>query len=251
MKNSMNNNAPADVVGTGSRGWPLALHVAACAMVRQMATGHKRRGADQRAARYDARFDDATVWDVLADVYTEYAPRLFAHPSRQYEPTSDACRLFVGMAKQRLSERTKGMKDTVTGKHQPRRGSARQGSMSYIAHLDADVALAEHEAHGEAVASDYDVHDATARALGRLPVDLQPTARHMLLCGSATVPDGVARATWFRRVADVRQAMKRLLPAVGIEAEERAEPRKRDTRSAGRPLVPVNGSLEPVALGRG
>lgn len=244
-----NTNTPADVVGTGNEGWPLVLHVAACTLSRQMATGHRKRGEDQRADRYNARIDESTVWDAMADTWLRFADRMHAHPTRSYQPTAGASRLMVGMSKMALADRESGRRDVVTGRDRPRQRV--DGDREYVAHLDADVALADHQAHGEAVGTQYDVHDATARAIGRLPAALQPTARHMLLTGSVAVPDGVARATWFRRVADVRQALKRLLPAVGIDTTEREAPRKRDTRGVGRPLVPINGNLEPVALGRG
>lgn len=250
-----NTNTPNDIVGTGRSGWPRVLHVAACTLARQMASGHSKRGEDQRTDRYEARIDASTAWDAVADTYVRHADRLFAHPTRSYQPTADASRLLVGMSKQTLRRLERGERDVATGKDRPRcnrRDEEGNTVQVYAAHVDADVALADHEARGEAIGADYDVADATARAIDRLPAALQPTARHMLLSGgSADVPEGVASKTWYRRVADVRQALKRILPECGLAVTERTEKRTRDQRATARPLVPINGNLEPVALGRG
>lgn len=211
----------ADVVGIDGDSWSNVVHRAACALVSQANTGHRRKGADGvvvMSGRYAPRFDANVMWDVIADTYVEHAARLFAHPTRCYEPNAERGRLLGGMAKVALARRERGERDLVTGKERPRKGTGK--ARRYHAHVDADEALATAAADNADVDA-YDVHEATAAAVERLPEHLRPTARHMLLTGNdgVVIPEGVARRTYFRLVADVREHMRTLLPAVGLRAE--------------------------------
>ena len=211
----------ADVVSIDGDSWSNVVHRAACALVSQANSGHRKAAADGdvvRSSRYAPRYDESVMWDAIADTYVANADRLLAHPTRCYAPNDDRGRLLGGMAKVELGRRERGERDIVTGRERPRRGP--RGKRRYVAHVDADEALAEH-ATDDTSAEHYDVHEATVRAVELLPEALRPTARHMLATGAdgVVIPDGVARRTYFRLVADVREHMRTLLPKVGLRAE--------------------------------